>query len=135
MQAKANQMSPAAVEILDEASGLLASTSAGPVDAARGPIQAWAERLVPSLVDYCTVDLRVGPRRVVRLATAHRDRERQAIAEEIAARRPVDLGARQARARCCEADSRSFTPTSRRPPPRGGMPGSVRRSNACRWPR
>jgi signal transduction histidine kinase len=56
-------------------------------------LQRWAEHLVRSFAAYCSVDLRrrLGPPR--RVATAHRDRALQPVAEEIAARRPLEVGA------------------------------------------
>jgi signal transduction histidine kinase len=99
MQAKANQISAAAVEILDEASALLVSTPVAPAEATareaagRDPtdsaLQAWAQHLASKLVDYCAVDLDVGVGRGVRLATAYRDPARQAAIEQLAARSPV----------------------------------------------
>ena len=105
MQAKANQTSPATVEILDEASALLASTpiaraAATPRegtegaattvdDSTHGALQAWAQHLASKLVDYCAVDLNVGVGRVVRLATAYRDPAQQAAIEQLVARSPV----------------------------------------------
>jgi signal transduction histidine kinase len=96
MQAKANQMPPTVVAILDEACALLVSTARAPREAAHHEasrdaatdraLQAWAERLASTLVDYCAVDLQAGPGRVVRLATGYRDRAQAAVAEELAAR-------------------------------------------------
>jgi signal transduction histidine kinase len=94
MQAKANQMSPTAVEILDEASALLAATpgaarEAAGDDGADSALQVWAQDLASKLVDYCAVDLRAGVGRVVRLATAYRDSTQQAAIEQLVARSPV----------------------------------------------
>src|SRR2546430_12749658 len=93
MQDKANQISAATVEILDEASVVLASTPAAPreaaacqpvtreaaareaaaADATDSALAAWTQHLASKLVDYCAVDLRVRVRRVVRLGTAYPD--------------------------------------------------------------
>jgi signal transduction histidine kinase len=94
MQAKANQMSAAPVEILDAASALLVSTPAAPREAAASTstdsaLQAWAQHLAANLVDYCAVDLNVGVGRVVRLATAYRDPAQKAAIEQLVARSPV----------------------------------------------
>jgi len=96
MQAKANQMSPAAVEILDEASAVLAASPSAPAkatpdDATDGALEAWAQHLASKLVDYCAVDLHVGGGRVVRLATAYRDSAQQAAIDDLVARSPVVL--------------------------------------------
>ncbi len=103
MQAKANQMSQA-VEIIDEASDLLASTPAAPREATAreaagreatgndpidSALQAWAQHLASKLVDYCAVDLHVGVGRVVRLAAAYRDPAQQAAIEQLVARSAV----------------------------------------------
>jgi len=94
MQAKANQISPSAVEILDEAGALLASTPAASREATAddstdGALAAWAQHLASKLVDYCAVDLHVGVGRVVRLATAYRDPGQQAAIEQLVARSSV----------------------------------------------
>src|SRR2546430_8430883 len=109
MQDKANQISAATVEILDEASVVLASTPAAPreaaacqpvtreaaareaaaADATDSALAAWTQHLASKLVDYCAVDLRVGVGRFVRLATAYRDRAQQAAIEQLVTRSPV----------------------------------------------
>jgi signal transduction histidine kinase len=109
MQVKANQISAATVEILDEASAVLSSTPAAPREAAAceavaqeaaareipaatptdSALAAWAQHLASKLVDYCAVDLRVGVGRVVRLATAYRDPAQQAAIEHLVTRSPV----------------------------------------------
>jgi signal transduction histidine kinase len=109
MQDKANQISAATVEILDRGSVVLASTPAAPRkatacepaareaaarettadDPTDNALAAWAQHLASKLVDYCAVDLHVGVGRVVRLATAYRDRAQQAAIEQLATRSPV----------------------------------------------
>lgn len=91
MQAKANQMSPAVVEILDEAGERLAGGAAAPDNEADAALQAWAQHLVGRLVVYCAVDLgdpRAGRRGTARLATAYRDPARWAAIDELVARSP-----------------------------------------------
>ncbi len=92
MQAKANQMSPAVFEILDEAAALLAGGLKAPDDSTDAALQAWAQHLASRLVDYCAVDLvdpRLGMGRAVRLATAYRDPAQRAAIDQLAARSPV----------------------------------------------
>jgi len=90
MPVKANQTSPTVVEILDEASVLLAATNATAAsEGADLALQTWAQHLTSTLVGYCAVDLRLGVGRVARLATAYRDSAQQAAIEELAARSPV----------------------------------------------
>ena len=92
MQAKANQMSPAVVEILDEAGERLAGETGAPADATDSTdaaLQAWAQHLASRLVDFCAVELgdpRSGGGRVSRIATAYRDPARQGAIDELAAR-------------------------------------------------
>lgn len=92
MQAKANQMSPAVLAILDEAGVLLAGETAAPDDSTDAALQTWAQHLASRLVDYCAVDLvdpRVGMDRAVRLATAYRDPAQRAAIDRLVARSPV----------------------------------------------
>ena len=92
MQAKANQMSPAVFEILDQADALLAGGLTASDDSTDAALQAWAQHLASRLVDYCAVDL-VDPRlrmgRAVRLATAYRDPAQRAAIDQLAAGSPV----------------------------------------------
>lgn len=98
MQAKANQMSPAVSEILDEAGALLAGGLEAPDDSTDAALQAWAQHLASRLVDYCAVDLgdladgRADGRangHAVRLATAYRDPAQRAAIDQPVARSPV----------------------------------------------
>src|SRR3954451_3447555 len=88
MQAKANQMSPAVSEILDEASALLAGGGATADDSTDAALQAWAQHLASKLVDYCAVDLadpRSGVGHAARLATAYRDPARRDAIDQLVA--------------------------------------------------
>lgn len=92
MQAKANQMTPAAVEILDEADERLAGEAVAPEGQTDAALQAWAQKVVARLVEYCAVDLvapHSGAQGGVRLATAYRDPARRAGIDELVARSPV----------------------------------------------